>query len=82
MNRHVARGYVRRAFLTFVLFTLCTLPLFSQTLGEITGRVTDASSAGVPAATITLTNKATNAVRNTVKAVASFYLLGRRSIKR
>ena len=53
MNRHVARSHVRRALLSLSLFALLSIPAFSQTLGEITGRVTDASSAGVPGATIT-----------------------------
>jgi hypothetical protein len=75
MSRHVARGYVCLAIFTFVLLTLCSLPAFSQTLGEITGQVTDASSAGVPGATITLTNKATNAVRNTVSTAAGDYTI-------
>jgi hypothetical protein len=73
MSRHVARGYVCLAIFTFVLLALCSLPAFSQTLGEITGRVTDASSAGVPGATITLTSVATNAVRNTVSTGAGDY---------
>src|ERR1700693_4351467 len=47
------------------LVALCATPVFAQTLGEITGRVSDASGAGVPGATITLTSVATNGVRTT-----------------
>jgi hypothetical protein len=75
MNRHVARSHVRRALLSLSLFALLSIPAFSQTLGEITGRVTDASSAGVPGATITLTNRATNAVRTTVSTGAGDYTI-------
>jgi hypothetical protein len=39
--------------------------LSAQTQGEITGRVADPSGAGVPGATLTLTNPSTNAVRTT-----------------
>jgi len=48
----------------FLGLLLCFgLPLLGQTLGDISGRVTDPSAAGVPAAVVTLTNTATNAVR-------------------
>src|SRR5581483_11051518 len=39
------------------------LPLLGQTLGELSGRISDASGAGVPNAVLTLTNTSTNAVR-------------------
>lgn len=39
------------------------LPLFGQTLGEITGQISDATGATVSAATITAINTATNASR-------------------
>ena len=45
--------------------TLSVVPGFSQTLGELTGRVSDPSGAGVAGATLTLTNVNTNAVRTT-----------------
>ncbi len=48
-----------------VLFVAGAATLSAQTLGEITGRVSDSSGAGVPGATLTLTNVNTNAVRNT-----------------
>ena len=53
--------------------TLFSLPLFSQTLGEITGQITDASGGIVPGATITVTNTATNAVRTAISTDAGDY---------
>jgi hypothetical protein len=47
------------------LLLLSGMSLLGQTLGEITGQVGDASGGGVPASTVTLTNTATNAVRQT-----------------
>lgn len=46
-----------------VLFLCWGLPLLGQTLGELSGRISDASGAGVPNAVLTLTNTSTNAVR-------------------
>ncbi|HEY2013742.1 MAG TPA: TonB-dependent receptor [Bryobacteraceae bacterium] len=66
MKRFVARTHAGRACLLSAAFALFSLPAFTQTLGEITGRVTDASSAAVPGAVITLTSVATNSVRSTV----------------
>jgi hypothetical protein len=55
------------------LVALCAIPAFGQTFGEITGRVADASGAGVPGATITLTSVATNGVRTTDTTAAGDY---------
>ncbi len=49
------------------LLALSASPIATgQTFGEITGRVSDPSGAAVPAANISLTNLATNAIRTTV----------------
>ena len=48
-----------------VIAFLLALPLMGQTLGEITGRISDPSGAGIPDAALTLTSVATNAVRQT-----------------
>jgi hypothetical protein len=42
---------------------LSAIPAFSQTFGEVTGHISDASGAAVAGAKVTLTNVATNAVR-------------------
>ena len=73
MSRHVARARVGLAFLLSATFVLFSLPAVSQTLGEVTGRVTDVSSAAVPGAVITLTNVATNAARSTISTEAGDY---------
>jgi hypothetical protein len=46
-----------------MLLAASATSLFGQTLGEVTGRVGDPSGAGVPGATLTLTNINTNGVR-------------------
>ena len=73
MNRHVARHGVCRAFFLPALLALSSFPALSQTLGEITGRVTDSSAAAIPGAAITLTSVATSAVRNTVSTDSGDY---------
>jgi Carboxypeptidase regulatory-like domain len=55
------------------LAALFAMPVFGQTFGEITGRVSDASGAGVPGTAITLTNVNTNAVRKTESTGAGDY---------
>src|SRR5215469_7410264 len=62
-----------RTKLFFAVFSCLGLPLWGQTLGEITGRVSDASGAGIPAATMTLTNTATNGIRTTETSNEGFY---------
>jgi hypothetical protein len=53
---------------------LCVgLPLLGQTFGEITGRVSDPSGAGVPNSVLTLASTATNAVRQTDSGNDGFY---------
>ena len=47
--------------------------LHGQTLGEVTGRVSDITNAAVPGASITLTNVATNAARNTISTDSGDY---------
>ena len=62
-----------------VSLSLCLLsgifavPTFAQTFGEITGRISDATGAAVPAVTVTLTSTSTNAVRNTVSTDSGDY---------
>ena len=58
----------------FLGFLLCFgLPLLGQTLGDVSGRVTDPSGAGVPSATVTLTNTATNAIRTSETSGEGLY---------
>ncbi len=52
---------------------LCGTPLFGQTFGEVTGHISDSSGAAVPAATVYLTNVATNAVRTAVSTGSGDY---------
>ena len=52
----------RIVFVGWTWLLLCS-PCFAQTLGTITGEVKDSSGAVVPGVTVTVTNKATNAVR-------------------
>src|SRR5262245_36451713 len=55
-----------RRFSLGVLVWLCLCSSsFAQTLGTITGEVKDSSGAVIPGVTVTVTNKATNAVRTT-----------------
>ncbi len=49
------------------------LPLAGQTMGEITGRITDASGAASPDAVVTVTSVSTNAVRKTVSTDTGDY---------
>lgn len=66
----------------FLLFStigaamLLAVSLSAQTVGQITGQVTDAAGAVVPNAKITLTNVATGGVRTTVTTGAGDYTFG------
>lgn len=62
-----------RSLLVAVLATVFVNGLYAQTLGEITGRVTDPSGSVIPAASATLINANTNAVRNAVTSDAGVY---------
>src|SRR3982750_3212762 len=54
----------RILFAVFTSLLLCA-PAFAQSLGTITGEVKDSTGAIVPGATVTVTNKGTNATRTT-----------------
>ena len=56
-----------------ILMALSATPLSGQTFGEIAGKITDASGAIVPEATVTAINTATNASRQTVSTVTGDY---------
>src|SRR5689334_7140651 len=52
---------------------LFTLPGFGQTLGEITGRIVDASGAAAPEVSVSAINTSTNATRQTVTTTTGDY---------
>ena len=64
---------MRILLFSVVMAAVCAPSLYSQTLGEVTGHISDASGANVPGASITLTNVSTNAVRNTVSTDSGDY---------
>src|SRR4051812_46748935 len=60
-------------FLLTCLALVLAAPVFAQTLGEITGHVSDSSGAAIPGAAITLTSLSTNAARTTVSTDSGDY---------
>ncbi len=56
----------------FLLFVVAGVT-FAQTQGVVTGHISDPTGASVPAARVTLTNTATNAVRTTVSTDSGDY---------
>ena len=56
---------MRQILCTSVTWLLLSAPAFTQTLGTISGEVTDASGGVIPGVTVTAINKATNATRTT-----------------
>ena len=56
-----------------VLSILFSMPVFSQTSGEITGEVKDTAGAVIVGAKVTVTNTGTNATRETVTTGAGVY---------
>ena len=68
---------MQRLVISIVAFTVLlapTTPAFAQTFGQITGLVTDTSSAILVGASVVLTNTQTNAVRETVTNSAGSYV--------
>jgi hypothetical protein len=64
---------MRRTLSVGLTCLLLSVPAFAQTLGTITGEVKDATGAVVPGATVTVTNKATNATRTTQSNAVGLY---------
>src|SRR6185503_12340340 len=56
---------MRRTLFVGLTLLFLSAPGFAQTLGTITGEVKDSTGAVIPGATVTVTNKATNATRTT-----------------
>src|SRR5215475_4624196 len=63
---------MRTRFVALAL-SAALLPMFSQTLGEITGQISDATGASISSANITITNTATNASRSAISNEAGVY---------
>ncbi len=66
MRRRHVRGFASCSLLTCAIFAFTSLPAIGQTLGQLTGRITDSSGAAVTGVNVTLVNIATNASRSTV----------------
>src|SRR5450759_4903148 len=68
------QAQLKRVLLASAIFVaVFAIPLHTQTFGEVTGHISDASGAAVPAAKIALTNVATNAVRRAVSTDSGDY---------
>src|SRR5450432_11059 len=66
MCRRQPRGFASCLLLPCAIFAIISLPATGQTLGQLTGRITDSSGAAVTSVSVTLVNIATNASRSTV----------------
>src|SRR5215831_8206545 len=64
---------MRRSLWVALASVLLCAPAYAQTLGTITGEVKDSTGAVVPGATVSVTNKATNATRTTVSNAVGLY---------
>jgi len=64
---------VKTLLVAIAVVGLSVCCVYAQTFGEVTGRVTDPSSAVIPGASVTLTNVNTNAVRSVVTTEAGSY---------
>ena len=61
----------------FKLATLClgaSAAIFGQTLGEVTGQITDSSGAAIAGAAVTITSTTTNATRSALSTDAGVYV--------
>ena len=67
------RGCVSRLMVSLSILAFLAAPAVCQTLGEITGRITDASGAAIPAVTVNLINTATNGARSTITTADGDY---------
>src|SRR5438034_3357534 len=73
-RRMVARGFVRRRFLTAVCAVAWASPVAAQVAaGEITGIIKDSSGASVPGASVTVTEVRTNRQRIAVSTGKGVY---------
>jgi hypothetical protein len=64
---------VFRRYAALLFVSALSLPLFAQTFGEITGRITDTSGAGASDARVVVINLSTNSARETVSTAAGDY---------
>ena len=60
-------------FLPVTALMLLAVPAFTQTFGSISGEVKDSSGATIQSAVVTVTSKATNALRTVVTNEAGIY---------